>query len=328
MPLSSATNRYPGGTGAAISSPASYSGTFIPQIWSSKLLMKFYDATVLAGISNTEYEGEFQNKGDTVIIRQRPDITIRNYSPDQELVIERPNAPTVEMTIDYAKYFAPIVDDVWKYQADMDLLGMWAEEAASAIKVQIDAELLQQVFLGGAHTTNRGTAAGRISGNVNLGVTTNPRVVVPRNPTGTQIEILDLLVDIAQVLDENNVPETGRWVVLPMWAIAMLKKSELRHAEKMGDSTSVLRNGMVGTIDRFTVYSSNQLPRGTQSGLAANETAIFAGHSQAVSFASQINKIETMRSERTFGTILRGLQVYGCKVLHPRLLAQAIITRG
>jgi hypothetical protein len=328
MPLASAASRYPGGAGAAIGSGGSYSGTFIPEIWSSKMLMKFYDATVLGGITNTEYEGEFANMGDTIKIRQRPDVTIRNYSPDQEIVVERPNAPIVEMTIDYAKYFAPIVDDVYKVQADMDLLGMWTQEAAEAVKVQIDKELLLAIFLGGAHSTNRGATAGRVTGGIPLGVTTAPRLIVPRAPTGGQTDMLDLIVDLGQALDENNVPESGRWIVLPMWAIAMLKKGELREADKMGDASSVLRNGMVGTIDRFTVYSSNQLPAGTADGLATGEFAIFAGHSQAVSFASQINKVETMRSERTFGTIVRGLYVYGCEVLHPRLLAQAIIKRA
>ena len=327
MPLSSASARYPGGTGAAIAAPGSYAGTFIPEIWSRKLLAKFYAATVLSGITNTEYEGEIRDRGDRVKIRQRPNITIRPYQPDQVLVFERPNAPTVEFSIDYASYFNVIVDDVWRVQSDMDLLDMWAQDAIESFKVQIDRDMLRNVFLGGAAATNRGATAGAISANVNLGITTAPVTIVPRNPTGTQREIMDLIVDLGQVLDEANVPSEGRWVVLPSYAVAMLKKSELRDASVMGDSQSVFRNGRVGTLDRFEVYQSNLLPHGTAGGLAAGETAVFAGHSMAVTFASQINKVERREPSETFGTAVRGLFVWGCDVLHPNLLTQAIIRR-
>lgn len=328
MTLSSASARYPGGTGPAIGAPgASYSGTFIPQIWSSRLLEKFYDATVLAGISNTDYEGEIRNQGDTVIIRQRPDITIRDYEPDQELEVERPNADVTQFTIDYAKYFNLIVDDVWRTQADLDVLGMWAQDASESVKVDIDREMLEGVFLGGAHPDNRGAAAGRISGNINLGVTGTPRLVVPRDPTSTQIEVLDLIVDIGLALDEQNIPESGRWIVLPAWMIAMLKKSDLRKANEMGDPTSVLRNGRVGRIDRFDIFSSNQLPQGTGAGLEAGEWSVFAGHNMATTFATQINKMRNMESERTFGHLVSGLFVFGCDVINPIGLAQAIVAR-
>lgn len=336
MPIpSGAVGGYPGGTGVAIGSqqvppaPASYTGTFIPEIWSGKLIEKFYDATVMAAIANTDYEGEIKNQGDTIHIRQRPDIVIEDYTPDTELEVQRPNAPTVDLTIDYAKYFNAIADDVYAIQSDMDLLGMWAEDASESMKVTIDRELLTTVVLGGAKAvTNRGNAAGRISGGIKLGVTGTPVLLVKAAPAAGQTEIVDLIVDLGTVLDEQNIPETGRWMIIPAWIAGMIKKSDLKDASLTGDSTSIVRNGRLGMIDRFTLYMSNLLPAGTAGGLAAGETAIFAGHSIAVTFASQLTKMETMKSERTFGELIRGLQVYGCDVIKAEGMAEAIVKKA
>ena len=336
MPLpSGAVGGYPGGTGVAIGSqqvppaPASYSGTFIPEIWSGKLIEKFYDATVMAAIANTDYEGEIKNQGDTIHIRQRPDIVIEDYTPDTELEVHRPNAPTVDLTIDYAKYFNAIADDVYAIQSDMDLLGMWAEDASESMKVTIDRELLTTVVLGGAKAvTNRGLVAGRISGSIDLGVTGTPVLVVKSGGNATNTDIVDLIVDMGTVLDEQNIPETGRWLIIPAWLAGLIKKSDLKDASLTGDSTSIVRNGRLGMIDRFTLYMSNLLPAGVAGGLAAGETAIFAGHSMAVTFASQLTKMETMKSERTFGELIRGLQVYGCDVIKSEGLAEAIVKKA
>ena len=104
--------------------------------------------------------------------------------------------------------------------------------------------------------------------------------------------------------------------------------SELRDASLTGDGTSILRNGRLGMIDRFTIYVSNLLPSGVAAGLAAGEWVIYAGTQHALTFASQINKVETLRSEHTFGQLLRGLQVFGYNVLDGKALAQAIVSPG
>jgi hypothetical protein len=126
-------------------------------------------------------------------------------------------------------------------------------------------------------------------------------------------------------LDEQNIPETGRWLVIPAWMAARIKMSELRDASLTGDGQSMLRNGRLGMIDRFTVYSSNLLANGVPAGLAAGEWAVYAGVQNAFTFATQMTKMETLRSESTFGTIMRGLQVYGSKVIDPTALVQAIV---
>ena len=312
--------------GSLTANPA-YSGTFIPVLWSTKLIEKFYASTVLAAISNTDYEGEIKNQGDKIIIRTKPTITIRDYLADGLLQVERPSSNIVEMVIDKGKYFNLILDDVFEVQSDLNMMNMWSDDAAQQFKIVIDTEILK-AMLGQADAKNRGATAGQITGNINLGVTTTPLQVVARNPAGTagKVEIVDLLVRLGQVLDEQNIPETGRWVVLPAWIASQIKMSELRDASLTGDGTSILRNGRLGMVDRFTIYVSNLLPTGAP--LAAGEWVVYAGTQHGLSFASQINKVETLRSEMTFGTLLRGLQVYGYKVLDGKALAQAIVTAG
>ena len=313
-------------TGSLTPTPA-YSGTFIPEIWSGKLIEKFYASTVLAAISNTDYEGEIKNKGDKVKIRTKPTITIKDYRADGALEVERPASNIVELLIDQGKYFNLILDDVMDVQADINMMNMWSDDAAQQFKIVIDRQVLLSL-IGKAHTKNRGATAGQISGNINLGVTGTPLQIVPRNPATGKTEITDLIVNLGLVLDEQNIPEQGRWIVVPAWVGAQIKQSELRDASLTGDGTSILRNGRLGMIDRFTIYVSNLLPTGVAAGLAAGEWVVFAGTSHALTFASQINKVETMRSEHTFGQLLRGLQVFGFNVLDGTALAQAIVTPG
>jgi hypothetical protein len=317
-----AATPYP--AGSAQPSPA-YSGTFIPEIWSGKLIEKFYATTVLAAISNTDYEGLIKAQGDKVIIRTRPTITIRDYQVGQSLLVERPASNVVSLTIDKGKYFNTILDDVMDVQSDMNLMSMWSDDAAEQMKITVDTEALT-ALLGQADAANRGTAAGAKSAAINLGATGTPLVLVARDPGVGEVEVIDLIVRLGQVLDEQNIPETGRWIVIPAWVSSRIKMSELRDAALTGDGQSILRNGRLGSVDRFTLYSSNLLPSGVAAGIAAGEWAIYAGHSHALTFATQMTKMETLRSESTFGTLMRGLQVYGSKVIDGKALAQAIVT--
>jgi hypothetical protein len=292
--------------GSTQPSPA-YSGTFIPEIWSGKLIEKFYASTVLAAISNTDYEGEIRNQGDRVHIRTKPTITIRPYLAGGNLTVDRPSSNIVDLVIDQGLYFNEVLDDVMEIQSDINLMGILS---------QCDAR-------------NRGATAGAISGNLNLGVTGTPLPVVALSPTAGQVTVLQAILRLGLVLDELNIPEQGRWVVMPAWAAALIKESELRQAYLSGDATSILRNGRLGMIDRFTLYVSNLLPKGPVTGppaLASGEWVIYAGHAHGLTFASQISKVETLRSEFTFGTLLRGLQVYGSKVIDGTALAQAVVT--
>jgi hypothetical protein len=317
MPITPGTP-YSGATENPAYSGAAAGGVFIPEIWSGKLIEKFYAATVLAAIANTDYEGEIHNMGDKVKIRTKPTITIRTYTTDQTLVVERPSSNTVELQISNAYYFNEVLDDVFDLQADLNLLSMWADDAAEQLKITIDTQVLG-ILDAGVNAANLGPSAGKVSGNIDLGTAGAPAALTPST-------VLNYIVDMGTVLDEQNIPETGRWLIIPPWAAGMIKKSDLRNASISGDGSSLLRNGRLGMIDRFTLYASNLLPTATEGSVSAFR--IFGGHPHGLTFASQISKVETLRSEQTFGTLLRGLQVYGAQVLDGIALTELYAIRG
>lgn len=298
---------------------------FIPEIWSGKLVEKFYNSTVLAAISNTDYEGEIKAFGDRVKIRTKPTITISDYRADGLLALQRPEGGSIELNIDKGKYFNTIEDDVMKVQSDLDAMSMWSDDASEQLKIVVDTDVLLGIK-GTMVAANRGLTAGKISADINLGVTGTPINLISGDTSGGNVGILDAILRLGQVLDEQNIPEQGRWIVMPTWASKMIKLSELRQAYLTGDGVSPLRNGRIGEIDRFTLYTSNLLPAGVAGGLAAGEGLIYAGHAHGLTFASQMTNIETLRSEMTFGTILRGLQVYGYQTVDGTALAQAVVT--
>jgi hypothetical protein len=227
------------------------------------------------------------------------------------------------------KYFSLILDDVMEMQSDLNVLSMWSDDAAQQLKIVVDQDVLTGIY-GGMAAANQGTTAGVITGSLNLGVQGSALSVVAKNPTGGEVELLDVLMRMGQCLDEQNIPEEGRWVVMPAWAGRQIKQSELRQAYLSGDSVSMLRNGRLGMVDRFTIYISNLLPNnGSDPGqFNAGEWPIYAGHAHGLTFASQISKVETLRSELTFGQILRGLQVYGYQIVDGKALVQAQVTPG
>jgi hypothetical protein len=290
-----------------------YSGNFIPEIWSGKLIENFYDATVLAAIANTDYEGEIKSMGDTVNIRTTPEITIKSYVKGQTLQVENPDKPKLQLVIDKGEYFACIEDDVDKVQSDIALMDTWSKDASERMKIKIDQRVLTDL-LPDVAAANKGATAGRISGNINL-VTTGSPVAI------TKTNVLEYIVDIGTVLDEANAPEGNRFIIIPAKMAGMIKKSDLKDASLAGDTTSILRNGRLGMIDRFTVYMSHNLKVDT-----GGKFNLIAGHKMGFTFASQMTEMETIRSESTFGNIIRGLQVYGYKVVKPEALSTGIVT--
>jgi hypothetical protein len=294
-----------------------YSGNFIPEIWSGKLIENFYDATVLAAISNTDYEGEIKGQGDTVNIRTTPNITIRDYVKGQNLVVENPDKPKLQLLIDKGEYFACVEDDIDKVQSDINLMDAWSKDASEQMKIKIDQRVLTDI-LPDVAAINKGSAAGRISGAFNLGTSVSP-LTVSKDGAGGTTPVTDLIVDMGTVLDEANCPESGRFLVIPARMAGLIKKSELKDASLAGDNQSVMRNGRLGMIDRFTIYVSHNL------NVSSGKFSIIAGTKMGLTFASQMTEMETIRSETTFGDIIRGLQVYGYKVVKPEALTTAVV---
>jgi len=285
---------------------------FIPQIWEGQFNIKFYLSTVFGEIANTKYEGSIKDQGDTIIIRNIPTLTINKYEKGQKLNYERPESTAIEMLINKGRYFAFTCDDIDKYQSDMKLMNAFSDDAAMQMKIAIDYDLLSDVSTSSdLDAYNIGLTAGFKSASYNLGTSGSPVQITKQN-------ILEYIVDCGSVLDEQNIPETGRWMVIPSWMHGMLAKSDLKDAMMMGESSTILRNGRIGIIDRFTIYLSNNLYTATDGAFTAY--SVLFGTNAAISFAAQMTKMETLRAESTFGDLVRGLNVYGYKIVKPPAL--------
>jgi hypothetical protein len=282
---------------------------YVPVIFSGKLLTKFYASSTLAAISNTEYEGEIKKYGDTVKIRETPDITIRDYQKGQILSNEQPESTSVELLIDKGKYWSFVTDDVDDAQTDIkDYVGRWTTDASKQMVITVETEVFADIG-DDADSNNLGATAGAISGDYNLGTVAAPLVI-------TRSNIVERIVDFGAVLDEQNIPTDNRFLVLPVWMSSLLKTSDLKQAYLTGDSTSPIRNGLLGSIDRFNIYVSNLL-------YIPSYTEVLFGHPKALTFATQITKTKMQDNPDGFGMLYRGLQVYGYKVILPVALGMA-----
>ncbi len=278
------------GSGASFEYAANQGG-FIPEIFSKLLQAKFYSSSVLPAISNTDYEGEISGQGDKVHIRTVPAVTVADYTGS--ISYADLTTSTVELLIDQAKSYAFKIDDVLSAQGDIDMLAEASADAAEAMRIAVETDVLANVVTGATTTI----------GQTDI----------------TADNILEKTLDMSKALDELNIPEEGRFIVLSPEFVSLLKQSELRQAYLTGDATSPLRNGQVGMIDRFTVYQSNLLLT-PASGADSGYTHVLAGHPKAITFASQFTNTETVRLESTFGDGVRGLKVYGRKVVTPNAL--------
>lgn len=328
--------------GGAFATSTAASGTFIPTLWSASLAKKFYTATVFSEIANTDWSGELKSMGDKVVINTVPTLTVNKYVVGQGLTYEVPTPSTIELQIDQGLYFAFQISDVIDYQAKPNLMDMFSNDAGMQMKIKVDSTSLFNLLLnpstngtqnqpwgatvntvssaGAGLTVNTGATAGARSAAYNLGTNLAPVTLTGSN-------VLSMLTAFSGVLDEVNMPETDRWLLIDPYTRNLLMQSNLAQAQFMGDSQSMVRNGKIGTIDRFTTYVTNNLPKGAASAamksgdasetLGATHTAarrlIAFGHKSAWTFASQITKTEQVRNPYDFGDYIRSLNIFGYK---------------
>ncbi len=264
---------------------------FIPEVFSKKLQAKFYAQTVLSEVTTNEYEGEISGMGNKVNIRTVPSVTVADYTGS--LSYADVTSGTIELDINKAKSYAFKVDDILRLQADIDFMNEAANDAAQNMKISIEQDVFANVAAGSTLTDINAT---------------------PSNiTTGT---ILGHILDAGTQLDENNIPEDGRFMIVNPAIASLLKQSELRQAYLTGDNVSPLRNGYIGMVDRFKMFVSNNLS--TTSGV----TSGLYGHPKAIAYASQFTNTETVRLESSFGDGVRGLGVYGFKVILPTAIGE------
>ncbi|MFI6105837.1 N4-gp56 family major capsid protein [Streptomyces sp. NPDC051310] len=274
---------------------------FKPEIWNADLLVTLEKSHVYAapGVINRDYEGDIAQYGDVVHITSLADPTIGTYSPHVDIVIEDVDDSDTALTIDQAKYFAFEVDDVEKRQALSGgaLLTEQARKAAYKLRDVADQ------YVAGL------MAAGVDAGNL-----------VAEQTLASPSDAYDLLVDLGVILDTDNVPAEGRWAVItPAFHGLLLKDDRFIAA---GDAAGAMTrtNGIVGEAAGFSLRKSNNAPNGPGAGAGK---LIIAGYSGAVTYAEQINKTEAARKEKGFADIVKGLHLYGAKVIRPTGLAAA-----
>ena len=320
-----------------------YSGTFIPTLWSGKLAKKFYETALFPGIANTDWQGEISGIGDTVIINTIPDVEVREYKVGQNLQYDVMTPKTIDLKIDEGNYFGINVNDVMEHQAKPNLMNMFTREASYQMAKYVDHHgLLKVLFdketgklnvdsedektISKISHLNCGANAGAESGAFNLGTDTAPLAIDNTN-------IVKMITKLSSVLDEANIPEEGRFLVISPLERQILLESNIAQAYITGDSTSPLRNGMIGKIDRFSIYVCNHMPRaladkswlGTDDAGSAKRHLVLAGTKAGISFASQITKVENLQNPSDFGQLVRGLNVWGAGITQGEALAAAVI---
>lgn len=268
---------------------------FIPELWSKRINRKLRKSLVFGSVVNTDYEGEIGSGGDTVKINSIGDVTIGNYVPNSTSITpEQLNDYQTTLLIDQKKYFAFKVDDVDKAQVNANVMDEAMQSAAWGLKNAAD-ESIAALYTGAGNT-----------------ITTTAI-----DSTNAFAAVLTL----GQYLSQENVPEDGRWLVIPPWFKTKLLLAKALVTDN-GAAADAFTNGKVGRVGGFDVYESNNV---------ANDGTtyyIMAGTRKAISFAAQVNKIEAYRPEASFSDAVKGLYVYGTKVVYPDALAVLTATVG
>ena len=309
------------------------SGNFAPSIFSQKVLKFFRRASVAEDITNTDYTGEIENFGDTVNIIKEPTLTVTAYQRGSVVNPQDLADDQITMTVDQANAFAFKIDDIEERHSHVNFEALATSSGAFALKRKFDANILQAMSDGAgiAGADDASLSGGLTTTNSALGTASAP-INVETDDAG-----INLMLLMARVLDDQSVPEENRWFVAPpiFYEKMFQAGNKMAEVQVTGDGSSNLRNGLAtpGTLAGFRCYKSTALnstagtDQVTLSGVAtdASENVILAGHISSTSTASHIAKTEVVRSTESFSDDVRGLHVFGRKVLRPEALVRGII---
>ena len=331
-------------------------GVFSSVIYSKQAQLAFRKSSIVNAITNSDYFGEIANQGDTVRILKEPEITVNAYLRGTTVSAQDLVDTDFSLVIDKANYFAFKMDDIEEQQSHVDFMSMSSNRAAYRLADGMDTEVLR--YLSGytaasaVNTTVSGTVADAAAGtdellagnklditdfgNITTTATAGDSIpVAPRFGGATAASTstatpLQIIARMGRLLDQQNVDSRGRWLVLDPVFIEMLKDEDSRvlNADFGG---SGLQNGLIlNNLHGFRIYASNNLPSvGTGAGTSGataqstNYGVIVGGHDSAVATAEQINKVETYRDPDSFADIVRGMHLYGRKILRPEALVNA-----
>jgi len=309
------------------------SGNFAPSIFSQKVLKFFRRASVAEDITNTDYTGEIENFGDTVNIIKEPTLTVSAYQRGSVVNPQDLADDQITLTVDQANAFAFKIDDIEERHSHVNFEALATSSGAFALKRKFDANILQSMSDGAglAGADDASLSGGLTTTNTALGTASAP-INVEADDAG-----INLMLLMARVLDDQSVPEENRWFVAPpiFYEKMFQAGNKMAEVQVTGDASSNLRNGLAtpGTLAGFRCYKSTALnstagtDQVTLSGVAtdASENVIMAGHISSTSTASHIAKTEVVRSTESFSDVVRGLHVFGRKVLRPESIVRGVI---
>ena len=294
---------------------------FMPKVYSKKVLNFFRKASVVEAITNTDYSGEISAFGDTVRIIKEPTITVYQYERGADITQTKLTDAEETLTVDVANAFKFKVDDIEKSMSHVNWKEAASSAAAYALKDAFDEGVLAEMFSGTSASSPDHVLGGD---NDNIG-TTNAAVQASTvisydllGSDGTGIDPLDVMAFCARLLDDQNIPEEGRWFVArPDWYEQLSKTSSKLMSVDYNAGMGSLRNGLVasGKLRGFNMYKSNNIAA------TSNCSGKFvAGHISATATAQAITQTEVLRDPSSFGDIVRGLHVYGADVLRSEAL--------
>jgi hypothetical protein len=293
---------------------------FLPEIYSKKVLNFFRKASVVEAITNTDYAGEISGYGDTVKIIKEPVITVDQYERGGTVTNTTLTDAETTLIVDTANAFKFIVDDIESQMSHVNFKEVASSSAAYALRDAFDEGVIAKMFAG-VSTSSPDNEIGTDAASASTAVEPTTGAVDLLGADGTGVDALDLMARMARKLDDENVPEEGRWFVAPPSFYEELSQSgsKLLSVDFNAGQGSI-RNGLVSTgkLRGFNMYKSNNI--------AAPTTAtgkVLAGHISSVSTAQTITSTEVIRDPNSFGDIVRGLHVYGAKVIRPEALVSA-----
>jgi len=292
---------------------------FLPSVYSKKVLNFFRKASVVEAITNTDYAGEISAFGDSVKIIKEPTISVSDYTRGSDTTATKLTDQELTLVVDSAKAFKFIVDDIESNMSHVNWKEVASSSAAYALRDSYDAAVIATMFsglsssspdhvLGADNATDLGAGVYDGTGNIDLG-------------QSGETDPLDLMARMSRLLDEQNVPEEGRWFVgsPDFYEVLSQSSSKLLSVDYNAGQGSI-RNGLVssGKLRGFDMYKSNNI--------AATSNAAgkcLAGHISSTATANTILSTEVIRDPSSFGDIVRGLHVYGAKVLRSEALVGA-----
>ena len=294
---------------------------FLPSIYSKKVLNFFRKSSVVEAITNTDYAGEISAYGDSVKIIKEPTITVYDYTRGSDTTSTKLTDQEITLVVDSAKAFKFIVDDIETNMSHVNFKEVASSSAAYSLKDAYDAAVLSTMFSGVSasgpdHVIGADAAAGtggvaETTASVDLGV-------------ASEVDPLDLMARMARLLDDQSVPEENRWFVAsPDFYEELSQSASKLLSVDYNAGQGSIRNGLVssGKLRGFDMYKSNNVPS-----VSTATGQCLGGHMSSTATANTILSTEVIRDPSSFGDIVRGLHVYGAKVLRDDAMVKAIYT--